>query len=109
MKTFKIEIIETLARTIKVQADSIEDAILKTHKLYRNEKIVLDENDYIDTSIELYDDNVKKYTKRELIDDIIKYLIEDEKKHYEEFEKNPENHIYLKLKKLQDLNNPVRD
>ncbi len=109
MKTFKIEIIETLSRTVKVQADSIEDAITKTHKLYRNEKIVLDENDYIDTSIELYDDNIKKQTKRELIDDIIDYLIEDEKKHYEEFEKKPKNHIYHKLTRLKGLNNPVRD
>lgn len=109
MKTFKIEIIETLARTVKVQANSMEDAILKTHKLYRNEKIVLDENDYIDTSIALYDDNVKKQTKRELIDEIIEYLIEEEKKHYEEFEKKPKNHIYHKLTRLKALNNPVRD
>lgn len=109
MKTFKIEIIETLARTVKVKADSIEDAIIKAKILYKDEVVILHDNDYIDTTIELYDDNVKKYKKRELINDIVEYLMEDEKKHYEEFEKKPKNHIYHKLKRLKALNNPVRD
>ena len=109
MKTFKIEIIETLARTVKVIADSTEDAILKAKVLYKDEVIILDNNDYIDTTIELFDDNVKKYKKKELIDDIIEYLMEEEKKHHEEFEKKSENPIYLKLKKLKALNNPDRD
>jgi hypothetical protein len=41
--------------------------------------------------------------------DVIEYLIEDEKKHFEEFDLAPKDHIYLKLKKLKDLINPVRD
>ena len=55
METFEIEIVETLSRTIKVKADSAHTAILKAQKLYRDEKIVLDENDYIDTTIELFE------------------------------------------------------
>lgn len=49
MKTFKIEVIETLSKIVEVSAENIEDAIHKTKKLYNNEKIILDENDYVIT------------------------------------------------------------
>lgn len=104
MKTFEIEIIETLSKTVKIKAQSVEDAILKAEKLYKDAEIVLTDNDYIDTTIELLEDNVARYDKKGLIDDILEHFLEDEKKHYEEYEHKPKDHIYLKLKRLKELN-----
>lgn len=56
--------------------------------------------------------NMKKQNKKvvaELTNEVIEYLFDEEKKHYEEYEKKPKDHIYLKLLKLKKLNNPVRD
>lgn len=49
MKTFEIEIKETLARVIEIDANSLDEAFEKVKQDYRNEKIVLDDSDYIDT------------------------------------------------------------
>jgi len=40
MKTFEIEIKETLSKIIEIQANSIEDAIKKATLLYNNEEII---------------------------------------------------------------------
>lgn len=42
-----------------------------------------------------------------LVNEVINYLFEEEKRHFEEFEKPPRNHIYLKLKKLKKLNDTM--
>lgn len=42
-----------------------------------------------------------------LVNEVINYLFEEEKRHFEEFEKPPINHIYLKLKKLKKLNDTM--
>jgi hypothetical protein len=56
METFKIEVIETLSRIIEIKANSMDEAYLEAKEMYRNEEIVLDENDYIDTDfIEIED------------------------------------------------------
>lgn len=89
MKTFKIEVKELVSKTIEVEADSYEEAIIEARKHY--------------------EDNFLINEKKKLIDEIIEYLYKDEKKHYEEFEKKPKNHIYRKLKKLKALNNLVRN
>ena len=55
---------------------------------------------------------MKKQNKQLLVkltNDVIEYLFDEEKKHYEEFDKKPKDHIYLKLLKLRKLNNPARD
>jgi hypothetical protein len=52
MKTFQIEIKETLSKIIEIEADSIQDAIKKVTLLYNNEEIVLSSDDYLDTEIE---------------------------------------------------------
>jgi hypothetical protein len=49
METFKIEVKETLSRTIEVEANSTEEALDKIKALYKNEEIVLDADDCIDT------------------------------------------------------------
>ncbi len=52
MKKYKIEITETLQRTIDVKAANDSEAITKARNLYFDEKIVLDYNNYIDTKFD---------------------------------------------------------
>jgi DpnD/PcfM-like protein len=54
MKTFKIEIKETLSKIIEIEANSIEAAIEKATSLYNNEEIILSSDDYCDTEIEYF-------------------------------------------------------
>jgi hypothetical protein len=54
MKTFEIEVCEILSRIVRVKAENQNDAILKVKEMYRNEEIVLDADDYIDTEISLF-------------------------------------------------------
>ena len=49
MKVFKVEITETLQKTVEVKALDEADAIIKVKEMYRREKIVLNETSYIDT------------------------------------------------------------
>ncbi len=49
MKTFKIEVIETLSRIIEIEANSSDDAYLKVKEMYDSEEIVLDSDDYTGT------------------------------------------------------------
>ena len=53
MIKFNVEIVETLRRTIEVNADSENDAIDKTKQRYYDGKIVLDVDDF---------DNMVKFT-----------------------------------------------
>ena len=49
MKKYLVEITETLQIQITITASSSEEAEQKVKEKYRNEEIVLDENDYVDT------------------------------------------------------------
>lgn len=49
METFKIEIKETLSRTIEIEANSMDEAYSKVREMYRDEEILLDSDDYVDT------------------------------------------------------------
>lgn len=49
----KIEITETLQKTIEIEADNVSDAISKVKNLYRKEDILLDSNDYVSTEIKV--------------------------------------------------------
>ena len=51
MKTFNIEIIETLSRIVEIKAISSEEAIALAKDMYQSEIIVLDANDFIDVNI----------------------------------------------------------
>ena len=57
MEKYKIEVTEYLQRVIDVEADSEEEAIKFINDQYKNKKIVLDADDYIQTDIEVYDPN----------------------------------------------------
>lgn len=49
MKRYLVEVTETLQKQITITANSREEAEQKVRNKYRDEEIVLDENDYIDT------------------------------------------------------------
>ena len=99
METFKIEIQELLSRTIDIQAQNIEEAIEKVNKMYNSEKIVLDYDDL--TKREIIP-NILINEKENLTKEIIEYLYQDEKKHFEELE-DPNNHIFSKIERLKTL------
>lgn len=54
METFKIEIQEFLSKIIEIEAENIDDAIIKVKEMYRKEEIILDCDDYVTTEIEEY-------------------------------------------------------
>jgi len=103
MNTYKIEIQEFLSRVVEIEANNIDEAILSVEQKYANEEIVLDYNDFVE--VDYIDINVQsiKDEKIHLINEIIEYLWNEEKRHYEELEE-PENHIYRKLCRLKDIN-----
>lgn len=45
-KIFEIEIEEVLQKVVKVKADSLDEAIDKVQERYKNEKYILDYNDF---------------------------------------------------------------
>ncbi len=51
---YKIEIKEILSRIIDIEADNESEAIIKAKSEYRNQNIILDDSDYIDTEINIY-------------------------------------------------------
>lgn len=99
METFKVEIQELLSRTINIQAQNIEEAIEKVNKMYNSEEIVLDYDDL--TKREIIP-NILINEKENLTKEIIEYLYQDEKKHFEELEE-PNNHIFSKIERLKTL------
>ncbi len=54
METYKIEIQEFLSKIIEIEAENKEEAISKVKRMYQNEEIVLDSEDYLTTEIEEY-------------------------------------------------------
>ena len=95
-----IRITEVLSRVVSVNSDSIDDAILIVEDMYYNQEIVLDDSDYDgNLVIEKKEDNFQS-KKDFLINEVLEYLIKDEKKHYEELNE-PSEHIYLTLLELE--------
>ncbi|MBV6493965.1 MAG: hypothetical protein LDLANPLL_01989 [Turneriella sp.] len=99
MKTFKIEVQELLSRTVDIEAKNIGEAIEKVNQMYNSEEIILDYNDLSKSEI-IPNDLLNE--KEDLIKEVIQYLYQDEKKHFEELEK-PKNHIFSKLERLRIL------
>lgn len=63
MKKFTVEITETLQRQIEVEAVDENEAISKVEEMYRDEEVVLDSGDHIDTEFSLIDKNGRKEGK----------------------------------------------
>ena len=53
---YKVEIKEMLARIIDIEAENENEAIIKAKSEYRKQNIVLDDSDYIDTEINIYEE-----------------------------------------------------
>ena len=87
MKTYKIEITETLQKTIDICAETMEDAIMRAREMYEDEDVVLSAEDCIDTDFNIVD-NIT--TKNVIIEElqIIKEGIDTEM--YEKFDKTCE-------------------
>ena len=49
----KIEITETLQKTIEVDAEDIEEALLIVKRKYRNSEVILDDTSFIDTEFKV--------------------------------------------------------
>lgn len=49
---YDITIIETLSRSIEVEADSYDDALIKVEEMYDNQEIILDSEDFKGKTIE---------------------------------------------------------
>jgi hypothetical protein len=56
VKKYLLRIEETLARVVEIEAENIEDAIDIVKLDYKNEKIVLDSSNYVETSFEPIND-----------------------------------------------------
>ena len=54
---FKIEITETLQKTVEIEADNEGDAFRIAKERYFKEVYVLDETNYIDTEMDLIEDD----------------------------------------------------
>ncbi|WLP94710.1 DpnD/PcfM family protein [Psychrobacter sp. M13] len=54
LKTYQVEIIETLSRVVEIVAEDDSSAILKANEKYRNEDIVLYPDDMMDTEFIIY-------------------------------------------------------
>lgn len=51
MMKYRVEIIETLSRTIEIEAKSEENAVEKVRRKYQNCDIILEASDYQETEI----------------------------------------------------------
>ena len=51
LKKYQIEITEILQRIVEIDANSLDDAIIEINKKYKNQEIILDSSDYIQTNI----------------------------------------------------------
>ena len=105
MELFKIEVQEFSSKVVEVKAESESDAVSKVDEMYKNTEIVLDYDDFVEVNFVNINSESPEDKKDELIVGIIEYLYETEKKHYEEYDSPPEDHIYLKLIKLKQLLN----
>ncbi len=95
-----IKVTEVLSRIVTVDTLSVEEAVDMVENMYKNEDIVLDYDDF-DGNVHIEQEENNSNSKKDLlINTLIRYLIKDEKKHYEELDK-PDDHIYLTLLELK--------
>ena len=54
MKTYQIEIIETISALVEIVAEDGGTAMLKAREMYRNEEVILYPDDLIDTKYNVF-------------------------------------------------------
>jgi len=103
MKVYDIEVKEILSRIVREEANNIDEALDIVHKKYKAENIVLADGDFVDVSIFQCGESSEEIKER-LVLEVVDYLYQDEKKHFEEEASDQSgNHIFTKLKKLKLL------
>lgn len=80
-KKHKIEVQEFLSRIVEVEAKNQEEAISKVKKMYQNEEIVLDSDNFVTTEIGEFP-KTKQINRGLLSDGNNFYLIEDNFIHF---------------------------
>ena len=55
LKTYQIEIVETMSAIIDIKAEDDSSAIIQAQEKYRNEDIELNYDDLIDTKFNIFD------------------------------------------------------
>lgn len=60
MNKYRFNIEERLNREVTIEAESFEEAMDTINKLYRDEKIVLDYNDFVEYKITCIDKKIEK-------------------------------------------------
>ena len=53
---YHFEIIETLSRTVEIEAESTQEAYIKGSDLYRDCEIILDADDFIDVEFKILEE-----------------------------------------------------
>lgn len=65
MEKYEIEIIETLSKTVNIEAHSVSEAVRLVKEKYLNEEFILDETNYVDTEfIQTEQDRLNKQKHR---------------------------------------------
>lgn len=59
MREIEIEITETLSRIVSVKAKDYTEALGIVQDMYNNEEIVLDSGDYVDTTFNLWGEDIE--------------------------------------------------
>ena len=65
---FKVDIMETLYRSVNIDARDAQEALDKVWELYEHDDIVLTKEDYLDTEIEIDDDGPIDYSEDDDVD-----------------------------------------
>lgn len=70
---YEVEVVETLKREMKIEADSLDEALEILQDEYKNCNIILNENDFIDVEFrESTNERVKEnFNKQDLLQDLI--------------------------------------
>lgn len=55
LKTYQIEIVETMSAIIDIKAEDDSSAIIQAQERYRNEDIELNYDDLVDTKFNIFD------------------------------------------------------
>lgn len=55
LKTYQIEIVETMSAIIDIKAEDDSSAIIQAQEKYRNEDIELNYDDLVDTKFNIFD------------------------------------------------------
>lgn len=61
MQKFKVKVLETLEKDVEIEAETAKQAVEKAIQLYKDQKIVLDSDNYIETCVCDDDETIIKY------------------------------------------------